>query len=244
MSVGRDDDASTRALEAAVDAVLELHPRPDAVLVSGDLVNDPAAGEYERVAEALAPLPMPVHLLAGNHDDAGLMRERFPTAYSTGAPPEPYRYSTDCGGLRLIACDTTLGGREEGSLEGERREWLERELAAEPGLPTIVAMHHPPLITGLTALDAIGLPSADRAALAELLAANPQVLRVVCGHVHRGAFGVLGGCGIFTCPATDLQAPLEIGMQEIHLVRGPPAVALHALVGGEVVSHLQPLARI
>ena len=84
---------------------------------------------------------------------------------------------------------------------------------------------------------------ADRAALAELLAANPQVLRVVCGHVHRGVFGVLGGCGVFTCPGTDLQAPLEIGMTEIELVRETPAIALHALAAGEVASHLQPVAR-
>jgi 3',5'-cyclic AMP phosphodiesterase CpdA len=241
--VGRDADESSRALSAAVTAVLGLEPRPHAVLVSGDLVNDPRAPEYERVAELLAPLPMPVHLLAGNHDHAALIREHFPTEYSTGADGEPFRYSTAVGDLRLIACDTTMPGREDGSFDSERLGWLERELAAASATPTIVAMHHPPLLTGLTALDQIGLPPADREALAELLAANPQVLRVVCGHVHRGAFGMLGGCGVFACPSTDLQAPLEIGMQEIHLTREPPAIALHVLTAGELVSHLQPLVR-
>ena len=79
-------------------------------------------------------------------------------------------------------------------------------------------MHHPPLETGLRAMDVICLPPEDRTALADLLALNPQVLRVISGHVHRAAFGVLGGCGVVTCPSTYLQAPLEIPGGELTLV--------------------------
>jgi 3',5'-cyclic-AMP phosphodiesterase len=222
--------------------VLELRPGPDAVLVSGDLVNDPGAREYERVRELLAPLPMPLYVLAGNHDDRDALREYFAGDGATGGVGEPFRYTARVGDLRLVACDTTLPGHEEGRLDDEHRLWLEAELAADPVTETILAMHHPPLLTGLTALDEIGLPGRDRLALGELLGAHPRVRRVVAGHVHRAAFDVLGGCGAFACPSTYMQAPLEIGLADLRLVPEPPAFALHAQVAEGLVSHLQPIA--
>src|SRR3954470_22922356 len=66
--VGPDDQGSARALAAAVERVLALADRPDAVLVSGDVADSGAEAEYQRARELLAPLDMPVHLLAGNHD--------------------------------------------------------------------------------------------------------------------------------------------------------------------------------
>ena len=100
-------------------------------------------------------------------------------------------------------------------------------------------MHHPPILTGIGGLDAIGLTNRD--ALAGLLQRSPQVRRVIAGHVHRGAFGVVGGCGVVACPSTNLQAKLEIGSDGFTVVREPPAFAVHALVDGELVSHLQPI---
>ena len=64
---------------------------------------------------------------------------------------------------------------------------------------------------------------------------------MIAGHVHRGAFGVVGGCGVVACPSTNLQAKLEIGTDGFTVVREPPAIAVHALVAGELVSHLQPI---
>ena len=78
-------------------------------------------------------------------------------------------------------------------------------------------------------------------ALGELLAAAPWVRRVVAGHVHRTAFGVLGGCGVAVCPSTHMQARLEIGAREYSVAPEPAAVALHVALGGDVVSHIQPV---
>ena len=107
--------------------------------------------------------------------------------------------------------------------------------------PTIVAMHHPPLVTGIGGLDAIGLPEHQRAALAALLARSPHVRRVAAGHVHRGAFGVLGRCGVIACPSTNLQARLQFRSDGFEFGNEPPALVLHADLGGELVSHVQPI---
>ena len=104
-------------------------------------------------------------------------------------------------------------------------------------------MHHPPLLTGIPVLDAIGLPAPRRAALGELLARFPDVRRVVAGHVHRTAYTVLGGCGVVTAPSTNLQARLEIGGQAFDFRPEPPGFLLHVELGGELVSHLQTVSR-
>jgi 3',5'-cyclic AMP phosphodiesterase CpdA len=234
--VGPGDGDAARALAEAVERVLALDTLPDAVLVSGDLVDTPTTPAYERTRELLAPLPMPVHVLAGNHDD----RDQLRASFGDPAPgEEPLQYVTPLGPLRLIACDTTLPGREEGRLDPERLAWLEAQLAADADTPTIVAMHHPPLLTGVRELDAIGLPSTDRAALEDLIARHPQVRRIVAGHVHRGAVSMLGPCLVFTCPSTYLQAVLDFrDPGRLALAPQPPGFALHLAGGEHLVSHV------
>ena len=51
----------------------------------------------------------------------------------------------------------------------------------------------------------------------------------------------LGGCSVLTVPSTYLQCRLRLGSEEIELVDEPPAFAIHALLDGEVVSHVQPV---
>jgi 3',5'-cyclic-AMP phosphodiesterase len=220
MRMPPEDEGAGEALAAAVRAVLALEPLPDAVVVTGDLADGATADEYARVRELLEPLPMPVHLLPGNHDDPRTI---------------PAGYAVRVGDLRLVACDTTIAGRDDGELDVE---WLEACLADDRDTPTIVAMHHPPILTGIGGLDDLGLT--NREALGPLLERAPQVRRVIAGHVHRGAFGVVGGCGVVACPSTNLQAKLEIGAEGFTIVREPPAIAVHALVDGQLVSHLQP----
>jgi 3',5'-cyclic-AMP phosphodiesterase len=215
--VGPDDQGSAAALGAAVSAVLDLDPQPVAVLVTGDLADNASAAEYDRFRELVAPLPMPVHVLPGNHD-----REL----------DWPGPHSVDCDGIRVVLCDTAIPGRDDGHLDVD---WLAGELA--DGAPAIVAMHHPPVAIGIGGLDAIGLPESDRAALAALLARSPHVQRVVAGHVHRTVFATLGGCAVVTCASTNLQARLEIGSPGFTIVPEPPAFLVHA---GDV-AHVQPI---
>jgi hypothetical protein len=46
---------------------------------------------------------------------------------------------------------------------------------------------------------------------------------------------------VVACPSTNLQAKLEIGAEGFTIVREPPAFAVHALMDGDLVSHLQPV---
>jgi 3',5'-cyclic-AMP phosphodiesterase len=223
---------------AAVETVLSMPSQPDAVLVSGDLADHAADAEYEQVRELLAPLNAPLYVLPGNHDDRGALRRHFGLP---GADGEPVQYSVDLGPLRLVVIDTTRPGEDPGELDAARLAWLDAELAAAPELPTLVAMHHTPLVTGAPVWDEYGLAAADRAALAEVIGRHRQVRRLVGGHIHRTITADLAGRPVMSVPSTYVQGRLNLGSQELELTDEPAGFALHVVVDGELVSHIQPV---
>jgi len=207
-------------------------------VVTGDLVEHRTDAEYERVRELLARLEAPLYVLPGNHDDRGGLSRHFGVP---GADGEPVQYAVDLGPLRLVALDTTIPGEDPGALDAERLVWLDAELRRARQQPTLVAMHHPPLVTGIPVFDEIGLPDADRRALGEVIARHPQVRRLVAGHVHRTIAGDLAGRPVLIAPSTYVQTRLDFEAQTIALTGEPAGFVVHALLDGEVVSHVQPV---
>jgi 3',5'-cyclic-AMP phosphodiesterase len=153
------------------------------------------------------------------------------------------QYAADLGDLRLVIADTTRPGENPGALDEERLSWLDAELAAHPGTPTVLAMHHPPLFTGIPPLDAIGLPAEDRRALGAVVERHPQVLRIVAGHMHRTIAGELGGRAVLAAPSTYMQARLDLHSGELKLLPAPIGYVLHVLRDGELISHVQTIER-
>jgi Icc protein len=232
------DGDPVAGLAAAVESVRALRPQPDAVLVSGDLAENAADAEYEQVCKLLAPLQAPVYVLPGNHDDRRALHRHFGVP---GADGEPVQYAVDLGPLRLVVLDTTRPGEDPGALDADRLAWLDAELAATPQVLTLLAMHHPPVSTGVPVWDELGLPVADRCALAKVVARHRQVRRVVAGHVHRTITAELAGRPVLTVPSTYVQARLDFRAEEIELAKEPAGFAVHAVVEGELISHIQPV---
>jgi 3',5'-cyclic AMP phosphodiesterase CpdA len=226
-----------RALATAVDAVNAFPARPAAVLVTGDLAEVAAPAAYEAAREELSRLDAPFHVLPGNHDDRALLRGCFDLP---GEGAEPIQYSLDLGPLRVLALDTVVPGSDGGALDGGRLDWIESELGHQPGRPTLIAMHHPPLQTAVPVWDEIALAGADRDALGELVAASPQVVGLVAGHLHRTVFSQLAGRPVVAIPSVYEQAKLDFELTDFEMSADPPAFAVHTLVGGRLVFHIQP----
>lgn len=233
------DGDPVAGLAAAVESVRRLPDDPDAVLISGDLADNAADGEYELVRELLEQLDAPTYVLPGNHDDRDAIRRHFNVPGTIGTPVQ---YAVDLGPLRLLVLDSTRPGEDRGELDADRLAWLDAELAAAPDHMTLLAMHHPPISTGIVAWDELGLPVADRRALSEVLRRHPQVRRLVAGHVHRAIAAELAGRAVLTVPSTYVQARLDFNSVEIELVDDPPGFAVHALLDGELASHVQPVS--
>jgi 3',5'-cyclic-AMP phosphodiesterase len=222
-------------LEAVIEAVRSLPNRPDAVLVSGDLTDDGAAEGYRLAKELLERLELPLHVLPGNHDHRGRIRETFELP---GTGEEPVDYSVDVGGLRLVVLDSNVPGQDPGDLSPEQLRWLDRELAAEPGRPTLLAMHHTPLATGIREWDEINLLAPQREALAEVVARHPQLRAIVGGHLHRVAASALGGVPVLSAPSTYWQVRPDFEREDVEFV-DTPGFALHVLLDGELSSQVE-----
>jgi 3',5'-cyclic AMP phosphodiesterase CpdA len=239
-----DDPRPAERLERAVHRVAELQPRPRAVLLSGDLADEPSSAAYEQVHELLAPLGLPLHAIPGNHDGRDLLRARF--GPSPAASDAPVRFAVNCGPLRLVGCDSTSPGRESGALGTEQLDWLNHVLTEEPEVPTLLALHHPPIRTGVRSIDAIGLDAGDQLRLEQLLARHSQVRAITCGHVHKTVMSAFADRPLLICPSTNSSLELDLRARDdlpFAFAPEPLGFAVHALVADRLVSHVQPLER-
>lgn len=235
---GRID--TNAGLARAIDTVNRLQPRPDLVLMTGDLVESGQHAQYAMLRTLLARLEMPVFVLPGNHDSRERLRAAFSDHAYLPAAGEFLHYAAELGPLTLIALDTQVPGEDGGTLCAERLRWLEGELKRSRGRPMLIAMHHPPVPIGVDWLDRSGCANAE--ALAAVVARHPQVERILCGHVHRAAQIRFAGTAVATSPSTAYQVALELGHDgEPHLIPEPPAFLLHRWHGGALATHVVPV---
>ena len=141
----------------------------------------------------------------------------------------------------MLTLDSRRPGRDDGALGGEQLARLDADLAAGDGRPTVVALHHPPLATGMPFLDGIGLiPVTARRWRG--IAARHHVARIVAGHVHMTVHGLLGATPVLTCPSTwRLRARLRLGAPGYEIEDAPAGFALHVLADGGLTSHVVTL---
>lgn len=225
-------------LHAAVTSVLQLAQQPDAVIITGDLVDAGTADEYAHLATLLAPLKMPLYLLPGNHDDRSQLRRSFPHHRYLGVAG-PVRYALRIGHMRLIALDTSVAGQAHGQLDDASLDWLAAELSADTQTPVVIAMHHPPFKTLIGHMDDMGLQQGE-ARFAKLVASHGHIERIICGHLHRAIDVRYAGTLASTAPSTAHQiapdfvlgGPARWGFE-------PPGFRVHiGTPEGRVVTHL------
>jgi 3',5'-cyclic AMP phosphodiesterase CpdA len=236
LASGRVDTAT--ALARAVEHVCRLRPRPDIVLATGDLVDAGVPEEYRRLRQLLAPLPMPVYLIPGNHDEREALRTVFADHAYLPREGEFLHYVVEGYPLRRLALYTVGPGTPHGRMCEARLAWLQARLRAAPARPTLILMHHPPFSTGIAPMDRQGLENTE--AMAAIVREHPQVERVVCGHLHRPIHVRWAGTIASTAPATAHQVVLDLeGDGRAAFAMEPPACQLHLWRPGVgLVSHV------
>lgn len=231
-----------RYVSEAINAVITRHGDVDAVIVTGDVADLGEPDAYSRAAMLLSRFAMPVLVMPGNHDATGPLREAFAAFPGMADEPVPGKacHVQSVAGATVVCLDTSLDQIKDlnhsGALGAAQLEWLDATLAAA-NQPVLIAMHHPPFRTGIGFMDTIGL--ADTEAFSRVLAKHENVIRLICGHVHRTIVGEVAGVPTMAVPGVAHQVILALSEDApAQLVMEPPAYAIHIVERGTSVSHV------
>jgi 3',5'-cyclic-AMP phosphodiesterase len=192
----------------------------DFVLLPGDIADDGTAGQFTLVRNALRDLPLPLHIVPGDHDFAQRSLDAFHAVL--GAAPLPH--ARTIGAARCLFLDMVSAGTggPDFRLSPDQLAWTARQIddAEASGEDVLVFMHTYP---------ADLRQGAER--LAPLLA-RPHVRCVDMGHTHYNELANDGG--------TIYMATRSTGQVE----EGPVGVSLAALDRHGVSWRFKPLASV
>ena len=171
----RAHEDNHRDLAAIVEAIgRDLGDGLDFVYLPGDNADNGTREQYKLVADAIARLPMPVHVITGDHDMEPGSLDNF--YEGLGVPRLPK--AIDAGGIRCLfldMCGPGSGGPDF-RLGAAQTEWLADELAqaTAQGTRCAIFMHtYPADLRGDGETGAINAAIAAR-----------EVLLVDMGHTH------------------------------------------------------------
>ena len=235
------DEFNRQRLDATLKVLRAIEPAPDLMLVTGDIANDGDDRQsYARWKEAIAGLSFPIYPLMGNHDSRAPFLELFP---ETGNADGFIQYAIEDHPLRILVLDTLEVGRHGGGFCTKRAAWLRDRLDEAPERPTLIALHHPPISTGIPWLtEDPDAPWARR--LEELIEGRRNIVAMVAGHVHRPIVTRWAGTALLVCPSTAPQVALDLTPIDANtpddrpmIVADPPGFALHRWDGRQLISH-------
>ena len=224
-------------LEQTVQQVNRMRPLPDAVIFTGDLVERGDAAGYEHFIRLIEPLTMPAWVLPGNHDDPAVMLKTFAGTPCFPAFDATYQYVIEDLPFRILALNSYAAGTELPAFDARRLEWLRMQLE-QSDRPTLLAIHHPPMITGIELIDMGGAEWYQ--GLKSLIAAHKQVRLVICGHCHTDLTGRIGQVPVYMAPANSHQLIATRGLKIAPATAnrpGPPTP--HHYIEGEFLSGAQ-----
>ena len=169
---------------------------PDALLVTGDIVQDDPAG-YAHFRRLFGSLAVPVLCLPGNHDDPARMRQVL------ADPPFVAGGHLELGRWRVILLDSVVPGKAGGALSQTSLAALDAALAQAGERPALVCLNHHPVPMHSRWLDQVGLSNADD--FFAVIDRHPNVRGIVWGHVHQNFDALRNGVRLLATPATCAQ---------------------------------------
>lgn len=214
-------------------------PRPDAIVITGDLADAGDPRSYHRLREIVEPVAHRVGAeivwVMGNHDSRPAFRAGLLDQDPSQAPVDQVR---DLNGLRIITLDSTVPGAHHGEVTDEQLRWLARELSVPAEFGTILAMHHPPVPSVLDL--AVLVELRDQRRLAEVLAGT-DVRSILAGHLHYSTFATFAGIPVSVASATCYTQDLNVPSGAMRARDGSQAFNLVHVYENTVVHSVSPI---
>jgi Icc protein len=238
----RPEELNRTRFRATLKRVLDGPNRPDMLVLSGDITDRGDKESYEKTAALLAGSPCPIWPMAGNHDTRAELLRAFPQVH---ADDGFVQYIVEQEGLRIVFLDTLEEGRHGGAFCERREAWLSDRLAQAPTTPTLIFMHHPPVVSGIGWMD----PDPEEPWVQRFAAAvrgAKQIVAIHCGHLHRPLMTTFEGIPLGVTPsvaplvAMDLRPIDPDGPDGRDLITTEsPTYAMHRWDGGSLVTHYE-----
>lgn len=184
-------------LRAVLARAFQDNDVPDAILATGDLVQDETRAGYERLRTLLGACGLPVYCLPGNHDELQAMHSVL------DGPPFQVCGEARLGNWWLLMLNSYFPGADSGRLAPAELTRLADALARNDASHYLICLHHQVLPMGSRWLDGVGLRNADE--LLELLDRHKSVRGVVWGHVHQASDRRRLGVRFLSSPSTCAQ---------------------------------------
>jgi 3',5'-cyclic-AMP phosphodiesterase len=185
-----------RSLESVLRHARTHHWNAEAILLTGDLVNDDPDG-YLVLRELFGELGKPVWCLPGNHDEPALMSRAL------ARPPFTIGGHHDLGAWRIVMLDSCVPGKPHGQLSDTELKRLDEALATAGDRQVLIGLHHHPLPMGSRWIDSVALKNPE--ALFAITDRYRCVRVIVWGHVHQSHDSRRKGVRLLATPSTCVQ---------------------------------------
>jgi 3',5'-cyclic-AMP phosphodiesterase len=173
-------------------------PRPDIILLTGDLSQDETETSYTKIVRYFASIGIPTYWLPGNHDHVPTMKRVL------NQPPVYADKRIEKGGWQFLLLNTNVPDQVHGELSADDLKWLDAQLGTIPShQPTLISMHHPPFWVGSPWLDQSGLQ--NTVDFFKIIDRYAQVQMVLVGHVHQEFQCIRNNVTYLSTPSTCIQ---------------------------------------
>lgn len=196
-------EATYRGIDVRQQFLAVLHilaSKPlDLLVLSGDLAA--YSGEIEAylwIKQALASLPYPYVVMAGNHDNVAHLSKVFELSQDDILADGSLCFSRVVRQRRLLFLDSSLNQVSKAQLD-----WLQAQLEQEQQ-QVLVFIHHPPWLCGCQFMDSC-YPLENRESVWPILAQFASIQHIFCGHYHTEKTMLHQGKSIHIAPATTFQ---------------------------------------
>lgn len=182
---------------AVLEHAIHSETKFDLCLVTGDLAQDPCPESYQYLLNTLEKINLPSTCLPGNHDDFEMMQAILCTD------------KVNChkrvvlGNWQIICLSSQIPESPDGYLSDAELSYLETSLRENPGLFTLIAVHHHCIPCGSGWMDTMVIQNAPE--LFGLFKRYPNVKAIINGHIHQSMDIQMDTVRVLSTPSTCFQ---------------------------------------
>lgn len=226
--------------EACLNRISQMRRQPDLLLLTGDLTEHGDNESLELLLEHMRQSGFAFRIALGNHDVKQTNAQSIRRKYSF-----PHDWVASISGkpsLRILTADSCKMGQHGGAFDDDDAQMISDLLNAEPEIDTLLAIHHPPRKIGIDWMDSDGdMEWAEH--LKRIVKQNPQIIGIVCGHIHTSAHTLFANIRLCVTPAVAARSNVEFAPINANVPDGrpliedsPPGFALHRFFEGNWTS--------